>query len=55
MLRAQIGIPYFYGGIAKLNSDWIHGGEPMRTWLRPMTAMPGFGSMFKTDLVVYGS
>jgi hypothetical protein len=54
VLRAQIGIPYFYGGIAKLNSDWIHGGEPMRTWLRPMTAMPGFGAMFKTDLVVYG-
>ena len=30
LLRAQVGIPYFYGGIAKLNSDWIHGGEPMR-------------------------
>src|SRR5262245_30392366 len=28
LLRAQVGIPYFYGGIAKLNSDWIHGGEP---------------------------
>ena len=54
LLRAQIGIPYFFGGIAKLNSDWIRGGEPMRTWLRPMTAMPGFGSIFKTDLVVYG-
>jgi vitamin K-dependent gamma-carboxylase-like protein len=54
LLRAQVGIPYFFGGIAKLNSDWIHGGEPMRTWLRPMTAMPGFGAMFKTDLVVYG-
>jgi hypothetical protein len=54
LLRAQIGIPYFFGGIAKLNSDWIHGGEPMRTWLRPMTGMPGFGAMFKTDLVVYG-
>ena len=54
LLRAQIGIPYFFGGIAKLNSDWIRGGEPMRTWLRPMTAMPGFGAMFKTDLVVYG-
>ena len=54
LLRAQIGIPYFFGGIAKLNSDWIRGGEPMRTWLRPMTAMPGFGSIFKTDPVVYG-
>lgn len=43
LLRAQVGIPYFYGGIAKLNSDWIQGGEPMRIWLRPI----------KTEWVVY--
>jgi hypothetical protein len=50
LLRAQVGIPYFYGGIAKLNSDWIHGGEPMRTWLRPLTEL---GPIFATDWVVY--
>jgi hypothetical protein len=44
LLRVQIGIPFFYGGIAKLNSDWIHGGEPMRIWLRPLDA----------EWVVYG-
>jgi vitamin K-dependent gamma-carboxylase-like protein len=54
LLRAQVGIPYFYGGIAKLNSDWLGGGEPMRTWLRPWIRMPGFGSIFATDWVVYG-
>ena len=32
LLRLQIGIVYFYGGIAKLNSDWF-AGEPMRTFL----------------------
>jgi hypothetical protein len=53
LLRAQIGIPYFYGGIAKLNSDWLQGGEPMRIWLRPLTAMPGLGHVFKADWVVY--
>ena len=53
LLRAQVGIPYFYGGIAKLNSDWIHGGEPMRTWLRPLTRMPGVGPIFTADWVVY--
>ena len=46
LLRAQVGIPYFYGGIAKLNSDWIR-GEPMRTWLSPM------GHFFAADWVVY--
>src|SRR5215216_2774879 len=53
LLRAQVGIPYFYGGIAKLNSDWIHGGEPMRIWLSPLTAMPAFGHIFKADWLVY--
>ncbi|MCA1579238.1 MAG: HTTM domain-containing protein [Acidobacteria bacterium] len=53
LLRAQIGIPYFYGGIAKLNSDWIFGGEPMRIWLRPLTTMPGLGHVFGAEWVVY--
>ena len=53
LLRAQIGIPYFYGGIAKLNSDWLFGGEPMRIWLRPLTTMPGVGHVFAAEWVVY--
>lgn len=54
LLRAQVGIPYFYGGIAKLNSDWLLGGEPMRTWLRPLTGGSGSGSIFASDWLVYG-
>ena len=53
LLRVQVGIPFFYGGIAKLNNDWIRGGEPMRTWLRPLTKAPGFGQTFAADWVVY--
>ena len=53
LLRAQVGIPYVYGGLAKLNSDWIHGGEPMRIWLSPLTRAPGFGHLFASDWVVY--
>ncbi|HSE32867.1 MAG TPA: HTTM domain-containing protein [Pyrinomonadaceae bacterium] len=53
LLRAQVGIPYFYGGIAKLNGDWIHDGEPMRTWLRPLTEIPTFGHVFAYNWVVY--
>ena len=54
LLRAQVGIPYFYGGIAKLNSDWVHGGEPMRTWLRPLAELKGGSPIFASDWVVYG-
>ncbi len=53
LLRAQVGIPYFYGGLAKINSDWIHGGEPMRTWLLPFTKVPGGGPVFTSDWIVY--
>src|ERR1700752_584089 len=53
LLRAQIGIPFFYGGIAKLNSDWIPGGEPMRSWLRPLTRVAGGSPVFTADWVVY--
>lgn len=53
LLRIQVGIPYFYGGIAKLNSDWIYGAEPMRIWLNPFVKIPAFGHLFATDFVVY--
>ena len=53
LLRVQIGIPFVYGGIAKLNSDWLRGGEPMRIWLSPLTRVPAFGHVFAADWVVY--
>ena len=31
-LKAQIAIVYFYGGIAKLNGDWLR-GQPLTMWL----------------------
>lgn len=33
LLRFQIGVPYFFGGLAKLNYDWVVLGQPMRLWL----------------------
>ena len=45
ILRFQIGVPYFFGGIAKLNADWLH-GEPMRTWLAQKTEFPVIGPYF---------
>lgn len=53
LLRIQVGIPFFYGGIAKLNDDWIYGGEPMRTWLRALTELPRIGYIFAADWTVY--
>jgi vitamin K-dependent gamma-carboxylase-like protein len=52
LLRVQVGIAYFFGGIAKLNGDWLR-GEPMRTWLHPLTRLPLFGSLFQKEWVIY--
>ena len=34
ILRFQIVVVYFYGGVAKINPDWLQ-GEPLRHWLYP--------------------
>lgn len=39
LLRFQIAVPYVFGGIAKLNSDWL-AGEPMRHWLYDFFGRP---------------
>ena len=57
LLRAQIAIVYFYGGIAKLNADWLR-GEPVRTWLVSLAGRAGFGawlgSEWTVQLISYG-
>jgi hypothetical protein len=52
LLRAQIGIVYFYGGLAKLNGDWLR-GEPMRRWLAARTDFPILGPLFTEEWMVY--
>lgn len=52
LLRAQLAIPYLYGGIAKINHDWLH-GMPMRMWLERRTWLPGIGPWLATDGAVY--
>ena len=51
LLRAQVGIPYLYGGLAKVNRDWFQ-GEPLRTWLAARANLPVLGPMLTEDWVV---
>ncbi|MCA9068296.1 MAG: HTTM domain-containing protein [Planctomycetaceae bacterium] len=48
ILRFQIGLPYFYGGIAKINPDWLQ-GQPMQLWLmneaQSRSSIPGLDSI----------
>ena len=54
LLRSQVGIPYFYGGLAKLNDDWLR-AEPMRGWLakHTATALPLIGQFLVTEWAPY--
>lgn len=42
LLRIQVGIPYFFGGIAKLDRDWLL-SIPMRDMLFPRIDLPFVG------------
>lgn len=42
VLRYQISIVYFYGGIAKINADWL-AGRPLDQWLAERTHLPWLG------------
>jgi hypothetical protein len=52
LLCAQIFIVYFYGGIAKLNADWLTRQEPMRSALLYFTeAHPAMGFLSNEPMV----
>ncbi len=48
VLMAQMAIVYFYGGLAKLNDDWLR-GEPIRTWLASRMDFPVIGPLFAEE------
>lgn len=52
ILRAQIVIVYFFGGVAKLNADWL-AAEPIGAWLRNRAHYPVLGPFFATEAGAY--
>jgi vitamin K-dependent gamma-carboxylase len=53
-LRFQLGIPYLFGGIAKLNPDWL-AGEPLRMWLAARTHVEVVGRHLTNEAVVWSA
>ncbi len=49
LLKIQIFIVYFYGGLAKLNADWLIRHEPMHSMLQS-----SYSSSTVENLLVYG-
>ncbi len=48
LLRLQLAIPYFYGGLAKLDSDWLQ-GYPLGMWLQRRANLPWIGPYLAQD------
>ncbi len=45
LLRFMIGLPFFFGGIAKINYDWLT-GQPLSIWLLNDVDFPIIGQYF---------
>ncbi len=52
-LRAQVGIVYAFGGLAKLNPDWLLRAQPMRIWLFNSSHLPLVGELLRETWVAY--
>jgi vitamin K-dependent gamma-carboxylase len=47
LLRAQVGLVYFFGGVAKLKRDWLVYAQPLKIWLAASTDLPVLGRFFE--------
>ena len=55
VLKFQIGIVYFFAGIAKINYDWLIQAMPMSIWLQAKTNWPIVGNLFAEKWVAYSA
>ena len=46
IIKFQLGIVYFYAGLAKLNYDWLINALPLKIWLPAKTNTPLIGWLF---------
>lgn len=51
LFRAQIGLVYFFAGMAKLQGDWLLHAQPLRIWLGASTELPWIGAFFTWEHV----
>ncbi|WP_281614006.1 HTTM domain-containing protein [Flammeovirga sp. SubArs3] len=53
VVRLQLGIVYFYAGIAKINYDWLIKAQPLRLWLASRADLFIIGPLLKYKWVAY--
>lgn len=53
LLRFQVGMVYFFAGVAKLNPDWLSRAEPLATWLPARSEMALVGPLFALPITAF--
>jgi hypothetical protein len=52
-IKFQLGIVYFFAGIAKLNYHWLFEAQPLSNWLKHQTHLPLIGELLKYDTTAF--
>lgn len=53
ILRFQLGVVYFFAGLAKLEPDWLFHAQPLKTWLQAYRDLPLVGNLMATAWVAF--
>jgi len=52
-IKLQLGMVYFFAGVAKINYDWLFNAMPLQLWLPPRQDMPVIGFLFTYSWIAY--
>ncbi len=53
VFKLQLGIVYFFAGVAKLNYEWLINANPLKIWLPAQSHIPVIGSLLSKTWVAY--
>lgn len=53
IFKLQLGIVYFYAGLAKLNPDWLLNAMPLKIWLPANSHLPIIGWLLEYEISAY--
>ncbi len=53
IIKLQLGLVYFFAGLAKLNPDWLFHAMPLAIWLPTKVDLPVIGWLFNYSWVPY--
>lgn len=53
VVRLQLGIVYFFAGVAKINTDWLIHAMPLKIWFQAFSQWPIIGKLLTSSLAAY--